>query len=95
METSACVKACNGLGFDIRSFDASGTEQMIEVKTTRFSKDTPFFVSRNALKASQAQAENSHLYRVYAFRQSPKLFTLKGAISQHCQVDPVSYRAWC
>lgn len=85
----------DGLGFDIRSFDASGTEQMIEVKTTRFAKDTPFFVSRNALKVSQAQVENFHLYRVYAFRQSPKLFTLKGAISQHCQLDPVSYRAWC
>lgn len=84
----------DGLGFDIRSFDANGAEQMIEVKTTRFAKDTPFFVSRNELNISQTQAAHFHLYRVYEFRQSPKLFTLQGAISKHCQLDPVSYRAW-
>lgn len=84
----------DGSGFDIRSFDASGKEKMIEVKTTRFAKDTPFFVSRNELKVSQAQAAHFHLYRVYEFRQNPKLFTLQGAISNHCQLDPVSYRAW-
>lgn len=84
----------DGLGFDIRSFDASGQEQMIEVKTTRFVKDTPFFVSRNELDVSQHKAAHFHLYRIYDFRQQPKLFTLQGAISTHCQLDPVTYRAW-
>lgn len=83
----------DGLGFDIRSFDAQGNEQMIEVKTTRFAKDTPFFVSRNELNVSEQKSAHFHLYRVYEFRQQPKLFTLKGAITAHCQLDPVTYRA--
>lgn len=83
----------DGLGFDIRSFDAQGHEQMIEVKTTRFAKDTPFFVTRNELDVSQHEAGRFHLYRIYEFRQQPKLFTLKGAISAHCALDPVTYRA--
>lgn len=83
----------DGLGFDIRSFDAQGNEQMIEVKTTRFAKDTPFFVSRNELDVSQQAAERFHLYRIFEFRQQPKLFTLKGAITEHCQLDPVTFRA--
>lgn len=83
----------DGLGFDIRSFDAQGNEQMIEVKTTRFAKDTPFFVSRNELDVSEQKSAHFHLYRIYEFRQQPKLFTLKGAITAHCQLDPVTYRA--
>lgn len=83
----------DGLGFDIRSFDALGQEQMIEVKTTRFAKDTPFFVSRNELHVSEQNAEHFQLYRIYEFRQQARLFALPGPISAHCQLDPVTYRA--
>lgn len=51
----------DGLGFDIRSFDLEGNEQWIEVKTTSFAKDTPFFVTRNELRTSQAHADRYHL----------------------------------
>jgi hypothetical protein len=35
----------DGLGFDVLSFDEQGKERYIEVKTTAFAKETPFFVS--------------------------------------------------
>lgn len=80
-------------GFDILSFDASGAERLIEVKTTKYGRDTPFFVSRNELNVSQARAERYHLYRVFAFREVPRLFTLHGAFSITCSLDPTAYIA--
>jgi len=80
-------------GFDILSFDASGAEQLIEVKTTKYGRDTPFFVSRNELNVSQARSERYHLYRVFAFREAPHLFTLHGALSMTCSLDPTAYIA--
>jgi len=80
-------------GFDILSFDASGADRLIEVKTTKYGRDTPFFVSRNELNVSQARAERYHLYRVFAFREAPHLFTLHGALSTTCALDPTTYVA--
>jgi len=69
----------DGLGFDIHSFDVDGRDRLIEVKTTGYGKATPFFVSRNELRVSQAQAELYHLYRVFQFRSDPRLYSIKGS----------------
>src|SRR5690606_26774598 len=37
----------DGAGFDILSFDEDGRERFIEVKTTAFIAETPFFVTPN------------------------------------------------
>ena len=55
----------DGLGYDILSFDADGRERFIEVKTTRFGRDTPFFVSKGQLALSQIAKEQFHLYRLW------------------------------
>lgn len=83
----------DGLGFDVRSFDAYGNEKWIEVKTTSFTKDTPFYVTHNELQVSRAQADRFHLYRVYEFRKQPKMFALAGCLDQHCALDPVTFSA--
>lgn len=83
----------DGLGYDVLSFEPDGRERFIEVKTTAFGKDTPFFVSRNELAFSRTAAQQFHLYRLFDFRQHPRLFDLAGEISNHCLLDPVSYRA--
>jgi hypothetical protein len=83
----------DGLGYDVLSFEESGRERLIEVKTTSFGKLTPFFVSRNELARSEADAESYRLYRLFDFRERPRLFDLPGAIAAHCQLDPVSYLA--
>ncbi|MFL1405873.1 DUF3883 domain-containing protein [Marinobacter sp. M1N3S26] len=81
----------DGLGYDILSFDASGQERFIEVKTTAFAKETPFFASRNEVSLSSEARNQFHLYRLFEFRRSPKLFTLAGRIDDYCELDPVSY----
>ena len=83
----------DGLGYDVLSFEADGRERLIEVKTTSFGKETPFFVTRGELALSEVAKEQFHLYRLYEFRRTPRLFELRGELKQHCILDPVSYRA--
>ena len=83
----------DGMGYDVLSFESNGKERFIEVKTTSFGKDTPFFVSRNELAFSKTASEQFHLYRLFEFRRQPRLFAIAGEISQHCFLDPVTYRA--
>jgi hypothetical protein len=83
----------DGLGYDILSFDLSGRERFLEVKTTSFGKETPFFVSNRELKFSEEAVDQFHLVRVFEFRKSPRLFSMPGSIRQHCMLDPVSYKA--
>ena len=81
----------DGLGYDVRSFDESGRDRFIEVKTTAWGKQTPFFISRNELEFSQAFPGQFHLYRVFEFRKSPHLFDLPGAVERNCLLDAISY----
>lgn len=43
----------DGAGFDIRSFEADGRDRFIEVKTTAYGRQVPFFVSQNEVVVSQ------------------------------------------
>lgn len=75
------------------SFEASGRERLIEVKTTAFSETTPFYVSVNEVQVARERSEQYRLYRLFNFRASPRLFELPGAIETHCRLDPATYRA--
>ena len=81
----------DGLGYDILSFDVDGKERYVEVKTTAFAKETPFFASRNEVEFAREASDQFHLYRLFDFRKTPKLFSLKGDISQYCSLDPFTY----
>ena len=81
-------------GYDIRSFEESGLERLIEVKTTKLGIDAPFFVTRNELRVSKERADHYHLYRVFDFRAKPRLFTLNGALSTTCALEAVTYQAF-
>lgn len=87
------VSRGDGLGYDVLSFESDGKERLIEVKTTTFGRDTPFFVSRGELALSQGARDQFHLYRLFEFRKSPRFFALPGALEQHCRLDPVTYQA--
>ena len=80
-------------GFDIHSYEATGHDRFIEVKTTRYGKHTPFYVSSGELRFSKSHAESYRLYRLYGFRNNPLLFTLSGDVARHVQLHPVNHRA--
>jgi Protein NO VEIN, C-terminal len=81
----------DGMGYDILSFDSNGRERYIEVKTTAFAKETPFFISSSEIEFAKDKVDQFHLYRLYEFRKSPKLFDLPGSVEKHCSVNPVSF----
>ncbi|BES71516.1 hypothetical protein RE428_25340 [Marinobacter nanhaiticus D15-8W] len=84
----------DGLGFDIRSFDATGDqERFLEVKATNSGKYLPFFISENERAFSNDFSDAFRLYRVYEFTNSPRFFILPGAIEQHVHLLPQNYRA--
>ncbi|MGI9282459.1 MAG: DUF3883 domain-containing protein [Endozoicomonas sp.] len=83
----------DGTGYDILSYELSGKPRHIEVKTTRYGKETPFWLSANELGFSIDNSDSYFLYRLYNFRKGPRLFMLQGAVNRHCQLKPQQYMA--
>jgi len=83
----------DGLGYDILSFETTGQERLIEVKTTNFGSLTPFFISQNEVGVSETAESNYALYRLFNFRRGPGLFVLDGPIRRTCALEPFQYKA--
>lgn len=83
----------DGAGYDIRSFNDDGSARLIEVKTTGLAKYHPFYVTRNEVVVSRAQPEAYHLYRVFRFGVGPRLYMLRGALTDTCRLEPTLYAA--
>lgn len=83
----------DGAGYDVLSFEEDGSERFIEVKTTNFAKRYPFYISANELDFSEDYSEKYYLYRVFNFKASPKLFIVKGAFKDQCNLIPSSFKA--
>jgi len=83
----------DGTGFDVLSFEGDGAERLVEVKTTAYGKATPFYVTRNEVSVSRDRASEYHLYRVFTFRRSPRLYTLQGPLERVCSLDPTQFIA--
>ncbi|MBQ0961912.1 DUF3883 domain-containing protein [Ideonella sp. 4Y11] len=83
----------DGLGYDVLSFEADGQHRYIEVKTTAFSEETPFFVTSNELRFAREALTQFKLCRVFDFRAAPRFFELAGPIEQHFYLDPATYKA--
>jgi hypothetical protein len=84
----------DGVGYDILSFnEATGEERWLEVKTTALGKFHPFLVTANEVACSEAEPRKFHLYRVFEFRDRPKVFVLPGSLRSRCELQAVAYRA--
>lgn len=83
----------DGAGYDIHSFDRDGNDRLIEVKTTRGGRSTPFFLTRNELALSEERPEHFRLFRLYEVAQAPRLFRLKPPIAEAVTLEPETWRA--
>ena len=84
----------DGLGFDILSFESDGRERFIEVKTTGFGKEAPFWVTARELAVSRSEVDRYHLYRAFSFRKSPRLFIKQGPLDRVSRLEPQTFRGW-
>jgi len=81
----------DGLGYDISSFEESGAKRLIEVKTTVYSKETPFFASRNEVSASAYFGAAFHLYRLFRFHTKVGMYQLRGSLADSCHLTPTDF----
>ena len=90
----AAVEIGDGLGFDVLSFDDQDeSEKLIEVKTTGLGKFFPFYVTGNEVRCSEDMAEQFHLFRVFDFGRTPRVYILTGSLKVNCRLEPTQYRA--
>ena len=83
----------DGLGYDILSFEPSGAERLIEVKTTNGWARTPFHISRNELAVAHERKEDWHIIRLWDFARIPKAFALRPPLERHVALTPASFVA--
>lgn len=83
----------DGEGYDILSFEESGEERLIEVKTTTFGPHTPVFVTRNEVAVSEERPDEYYIYRLFDFRDDPKLFFVPGDISMSFNLEATQFVA--
>ncbi|WP_309627305.1 DUF3883 domain-containing protein [Brevundimonas sp.] len=83
----------DGAGYDIRSFDPSGAERLIEVKATRGGRTTPFYLSRTEREVSMERVADWRLYRVHDLSMAPGLFVLPPPLEASVTLHAESWRA--
>ena len=84
----------DGVGFDILSRNPDGTDKYIEVKTTKLSKETPIFFTRNELDFSIDHSKNYHLYRLFNVEEYAKMFTKNGDLNTICNSIPITFKGF-
>lgn len=83
----------DGAGYDISSFDITGHERLIEVKTTNGSARTPFFLTRNEQEVASEHPADWRLYRVHLFATVPRIFTLTPPLESSVNLVPHVWHA--
>jgi len=80
-------------GFDVLSFDQSGRERLLEVKTTNGSARTPFFLTRNERDLAADRPDDWRIYRVHLFATEPRIFTIAQPLDKALILHPETWRA--
>lgn len=83
----------DGAGYDIQSFETTGGDRLIEVKTTKGWERTPFHITRNELTVAQERREDWRLVRLWDFARAPRAFELRPPLEAHVSLMATSYQA--
>ena len=83
----------DGLGFNIRSFEPSGADKLIEVKTTNGWDRTPFHITRNELAVAEEHRSEWRLFRLWYFSREPKAFELHPPLEAHVSLTATNFQA--
>jgi len=83
----------DGSGYDVLSFNQSGGERLIEVKTTNGAARTPFFLTRNECDLAIERPMDWTIYRVHLYATSPRVFAISPPLDQALVLRPETWRA--
>lgn len=84
----------DGAGYDVLSFDLTGRERLLEIKTTNGSARTPFFLSRNERDMATERPNDWCLYRVHLFANTPRIFVITPPLEDAVRLRPDTWRAY-
>ncbi|MDX2047028.1 MAG: DUF3883 domain-containing protein [Chitinophagaceae bacterium] len=82
----------DGMGYDILSKNTNGTDRYVEVKTTKLSKETPIYLTKNEISFAKTKAKEFFLYRVFNFGPKPQLFIKEGDYERFCTIQPITFK---
>ena len=83
----------DGASYDIKSFDPTGSERLIEVKATRGGPTTPFYLTRTEREVSLERPAVWRLYRLHDLSASPGLFVLPPPLEASVTLEAETWRA--
>lgn len=83
----------DAVGYDIQSYALDGSMLLIRVKTTRYCRETPCYLSENELAVARVHGNRYWLYRVFDFADQPHIYLINGALEDRCHLRPTVYRA--
>lgn len=83
----------DGAGYDVLSFDPSGRQILLEVKTTNGAARTPFFLTRNERGLAAERPADWRIYRVHLFARDPRIFTIAPPLEKAVNLMPETWRA--
>lgn len=82
----------DGTGYDILSKNTNGTDRYVEVKTTKLSKETPIYLTKNEISFAKTNAKEFFLYRVFNFGPQPHMFIKEGNYEGFCTIQPMTFK---
>jgi len=98
IEKSKEVKVVpDGRGYDVLSFDESGIDKYIEVKTTTGKDLTPFYLSENEIEYMKRHKSSYVIYRVYNYDEennSGEFFEIDGDVEAQLILKPIQFRVF-
>ena len=83
----------DGAGYDVLSFDLTGRERLLEIKTTNGSARTPFFLTRNEHDMATERPKDWCIYRVHLFASTPRIFVISPPLEDAVYLRPDTWRA--
>lgn len=82
----------DGAGFDILSKNNNGTDRYVEVKTTKLSKETPIYLTKNEIAFATTNSGAFYLYRVFNFGSKTQMFIKKGSYHIFCTIEALNFK---
>ena len=84
-------------GYDIQSFDESGNQIYIEVKSTKGKNKNYFEISENEIRAAKELGDAYYIYQVTNALTDPKISTVINNLfifedKNQISIDPMIYR---
>ncbi len=84
----------DSFGYDILSLEQDGSERFICVKTTNYGSRFPFVLTNRELERAREHPKRFHVYRLFRFSRSAKLFVIPGERLLQEFLEPVAFRSW-